>query len=181
MITKTLSRHQARWSEYLSRFNFKIVYQPENMNTKTDTLTRRSGDLSPNEDERVFQQSGVVLKPDHFLEAHTSNITFDPTLDEPISELRLSEIYDNDFQYLESKVIQSTPLSPSEQAEVSSNKNDLVNPDEFWKLAYINLENPMHEVITLLLQNHRRHLIFCKLRLSMADCQLKHGQLFYRN
>lgn len=27
MTTKTLSRRQARWSEYLSRFNFKIVYQ----------------------------------------------------------------------------------------------------------------------------------------------------------
>ncbi len=45
MTTKTLSRRQARWSEYLSRFNFKIVYQPGKMNGKANALTRRSGDL----------------------------------------------------------------------------------------------------------------------------------------
>lgn len=51
MTTKTLSRRQARWSEYLSRFNFKIVYQPGNMNGKADALTRRSGDLPADKDE----------------------------------------------------------------------------------------------------------------------------------
>ncbi len=76
MTTKTLSRRQARWSEYLPRFNFKIVYQPGKMYRKADALTRQSGDFSIDEDERVLQQSRVILKPDNFLEVHTSNIPF---------------------------------------------------------------------------------------------------------
>ena len=175
MTTQTLSRCQVRWSKYLSRFNFKIVYQPGKMNRKADALTRQLGGLSTDKDERVLQQSHVVLKPDNFLKVHTSKIPFDPTLDKPISELAISEIDDNDFQQFESGVIQPTPLLPSEQAEVSSDKNDLVNACKLWKLAYANLEDPIHEVITMLLQNHRQHPIFCKLRLSMADCQLEHG------
>ena len=76
MTTKTLRRRQARWSEYLPRFNFKIVYQPGKMYRKADALTRRSGDFSIDEDEQVLQQSRVILKPDNFLEVHTSNIAF---------------------------------------------------------------------------------------------------------
>ncbi len=123
MTTKTLSRRQARLSEYLSRFNFKIVYQPGKMNGKANALTRRSGDLPSDEDERILQQSCVILKPENFLEVHTSNIPFDPALDKPISEPALSEIDDNDFQQLESEVIQSRPLLSSDQAETSSDEN----------------------------------------------------------
>ncbi len=51
MTVKTLSRRQARYSECLSRFNFKIVYQIAKMNRKPDALTRQSGDLLTNGDE----------------------------------------------------------------------------------------------------------------------------------
>ncbi|SLM34769.1 retrotransposon nucleocapsid protein [Lasallia pustulata] len=40
MSTKQLSRCQARWSEFLSRFNFKIVYRPGKQGAKPDALTR---------------------------------------------------------------------------------------------------------------------------------------------
>ncbi len=181
MTTKTLSCRQARWSMYRSRFNFKIVYQLGKMNGKADALTHQSDDLFTDEDEQVLQQSRLVLKLGNFLEVHTSNIPFDPTLDEPISEPALTKINNNDFQQLESDVIQPTPLLSPEQAEVSFDENDLVNPDELWKLAYANLKDPIYEVISLLLQNHRWHPIFRKLHPSMADCQLKHGPLFYCN
>ena len=95
------------------------------------------------------------MKLGNFLEVHTSKIPFDPTLDETISDPALTEIDNNDFQQLESDVIQPTPLLSPEQTEVSFDENDLVNPDEFWKLAYANLKDLMHEVISLLLQNHR--------------------------
>ena len=45
MSTKLLSHRQARWSEFLSRFNFKIVYRPGKAGARPDALTRRSGDL----------------------------------------------------------------------------------------------------------------------------------------
>src|SRR5882724_6436283 len=39
--TKILTRRQARWSEYLSRFNLVIRFRPGKLRTKPDTLTRR--------------------------------------------------------------------------------------------------------------------------------------------
>src|SRR5258706_7311867 len=63
MTTKLLSRRQARWSEFLSRFNFKIVYRPGKAGGKPDALTRQSGDLPKVGDERTAFQHQVVLKP----------------------------------------------------------------------------------------------------------------------
>ena len=39
--TKLLTRWQARWSEYLSQFNFVIKFRPGKLGTKPDALTRR--------------------------------------------------------------------------------------------------------------------------------------------
>ncbi|SLM40537.1 retrotransposon nucleocapsid protein [Lasallia pustulata] len=44
MSAKQLFRRQARWSEFLSRFNFKIVYRPGKQGAKPDALTRQSRD-----------------------------------------------------------------------------------------------------------------------------------------
>lgn len=64
MSTKTLNRRQARWSEFLSRFNFVISYRPGRLGGKPDALTRRSEDLlSEKGDEHLRQQQQTVLKP----------------------------------------------------------------------------------------------------------------------
>src|SRR5258706_2239642 len=39
--TKTLSRHQARWSEYLSSFNMVVQFRPSKLSEKPDSLTHR--------------------------------------------------------------------------------------------------------------------------------------------
>ena len=39
--TKMLTRRQARWSEYLSTFNFTIRFRPGKLGAKPDALTRR--------------------------------------------------------------------------------------------------------------------------------------------
>ena len=54
MSTKLLNRRQARWSEFLSRFNFKITYRPGKQGEKPDALTRRSADLPKEGDERLL-------------------------------------------------------------------------------------------------------------------------------
>ena len=64
--TKLLNRRQARWSEFLSRFNFKIIYRPGKQGIKPDSLTRRSEDLPKEGDERLLHQSQVVLKRENF-------------------------------------------------------------------------------------------------------------------
>jgi len=63
--TKLLNRSQARWSEFLSRFNFKINYRPGKAGGKPDALTRRSGNLPKGGDERLKFQNQVVLKPEN--------------------------------------------------------------------------------------------------------------------
>jgi hypothetical protein len=64
MTTKQLSRRQARWSEFLSRFNFVVKYRPGKLGAKPDALTRRSQDLpAGTDDERVKHQFQIVLKP----------------------------------------------------------------------------------------------------------------------
>lgn len=65
MTTKKLTRRQARWSEFLSRFNFVIQYRPGRLGGKPDALTRRSGDLPKEGDERLQQQQQVVLKSEN--------------------------------------------------------------------------------------------------------------------
>ncbi len=40
--TKQLSRRQARWSEYLSSFDYTIYYRPGRLGAKPDALTRRA-------------------------------------------------------------------------------------------------------------------------------------------
>ena len=63
MTTKQLNRRQARWAEFLFEFNFKISYRPGTQGTKPDSLTRRVGDLSEddNDDRRKYQHQ-VMLK-----------------------------------------------------------------------------------------------------------------------
>lgn len=80
MTTKLLSRRQARWSEFLSRFNFKIVYRPGKKGGKPDALTRRSGDLPKEGDERLQQQQQTILKS-HNLQLNATEES-QPTLQE---------------------------------------------------------------------------------------------------
>jgi hypothetical protein len=61
MSTKLLNQQQTQWAEYLSRFNFKIVYHPGKAGGKPDALTRRSGDLPQGGDERLIEQQKAVL------------------------------------------------------------------------------------------------------------------------
>ena len=62
MSFKRLSRHQARWSEFLSHFNFKISYQP-GAQCKADALTRRSQDLLADSDPSHNFIEQVMLMP----------------------------------------------------------------------------------------------------------------------
>ena len=65
MSTKQLSRCQARWSEFLSHFNYRITYRPGKAGGKPDALTHRSGDLpkeGDTQDPRHLHQHQTVLK-----------------------------------------------------------------------------------------------------------------------
>jgi hypothetical protein len=65
MTTKQLNRRQVRWAEYLPRFNLIITYRPGKQGGKLDALTKRSGDLPEEGDERLRHQAQVVLKKEN--------------------------------------------------------------------------------------------------------------------
>jgi hypothetical protein len=66
MTTKMLNCRQACWSEFLSCYNFCIIYRPGKQGEKPDALTRRLEDLPKEGDERLQHQSRVVLKKENF-------------------------------------------------------------------------------------------------------------------
>jgi len=63
MTKKLLNRRKARCSEFLTRFDYEIVYRPGKSNGKADALTRRPGDLPEGGDERLNNMEQVGLKP----------------------------------------------------------------------------------------------------------------------
>lgn len=64
MTTKQLSRRQARWSEYLSRFDFEIKFRPGHLNSQADALTRLPGDAPESiDDPRKTINFQTILKP----------------------------------------------------------------------------------------------------------------------
>jgi hypothetical protein len=65
MTTKQLNQRQVRWAEYLSRLNFVITYRLGKQGGKPDVLTKRSGDLPEEGDERLTHQAQVVLKKEN--------------------------------------------------------------------------------------------------------------------
>jgi hypothetical protein len=92
--TKQLSHRQARWSEYLSRFNFKITYRPGKDSEKPDALTRRSQDVTAQEEARQACNQ-TLLRPGLFMELNLNES--DQLVDEIINE-----------EYAEDSFIQDT-------------------------------------------------------------------------
>ena len=58
-----LNRWQAQWWEFLTRFDYEIVYQPSKSNEKADDLMRRLGDLPEWRDDRSKTMERVVQRP----------------------------------------------------------------------------------------------------------------------
>jgi hypothetical protein len=63
MSMKLLNHRQTQWAEYLSHFNFMIVYHPGKAGGKPYALTHRLGDLAQGGDKYLIKQQKAVLKP----------------------------------------------------------------------------------------------------------------------
>lgn len=71
MKSRLLSRRQARWSEFLSRFNFRICYRPGSQNTPADALSRPHGEPDPSLKKFLEQR---VLKSHNLSPRHPGPI-----------------------------------------------------------------------------------------------------------
>jgi hypothetical protein len=68
-----LNRRQARWSIFLTDFDFEIQYQPGTQQRKADALSRCSNYELRVGDEAYGQQNQTLLNPEQFRVAATIN------------------------------------------------------------------------------------------------------------
>lgn len=67
MTTRTLNRRQARWSMFLSSFDFVILFRPGKMQGKPDALSRRSEYQPKPDDPCILQQRKALLSKDRIM------------------------------------------------------------------------------------------------------------------
>jgi hypothetical protein len=170
MTTKKLNRRQARWSEFLSRFNFKIVYRPGKQGVKPDSLTRRSEDLPEEGDERLLHQSQTIIKrnnlsefPQKFVDSLREN-TLQPAACNPHPQPACS----------------SQP--PYAGCKIATTRTTVVQPINLpdWLRDLIQegyeLDPLPTEILEALDNNASKHPL-----ISLAECSQDSGLLFYRN
>jgi len=63
---KQLSPRHMRWSEFLSQFNFRIVYRPGAANARPDALSRKPEDVPLDGDDRLRNRKKPLIDPTKF-------------------------------------------------------------------------------------------------------------------
>jgi len=96
MTKMMLNCRQARWSEFLTRLDFEIVYTPGNSDGQADALTRRLGDLLDGGDERLKKMEQVVRKPRNLPKESRLLADSPPAHGRPTLPERLTEAYETD-------------------------------------------------------------------------------------
>ncbi|KAG0155432.1 hypothetical protein PDIDSM_1009 [Penicillium digitatum] len=158
--TKLLNRRQARWSEFLSRFNFKITYRPGKQGAKPDALTRsqtvlKKENLQINVTTR--QRNGVTTTtppelPD--LPEEPPIITVPPDIADP-------------------------PITAAPETRVRFIENNLPEPPSTIKdllLEAYNQDKVVQSILEALDKNASRHP-----EITLADCERRGNYLYYRN
>jgi hypothetical protein len=120
---RVLSRRQARWAQFLTRFDFLITYRPGVQQGKADALSRRSY-LAPQPGELTFDhQKQVVLGPNRLqlLAINASQAFEDSSL---LDSIRADIISDEFAQDILNHII-------SDRASSSSSKNPRKDYNQF--------------------------------------------------
>ncbi|KAG9665731.1 hypothetical protein KCU87_g10162, partial [Aureobasidium melanogenum] len=170
--TKQLSQRQARWNEFLSRFDFKITYRPGKQGVKPDALTRRSGDL-PQEggDERLQHRHQTVLKPENFAPEVATELGIPPTT--PVIHLQ-NVMTRPELICLTPRVLRNIQLDPEIPLDQAESRTEDIDTATLWKEAK-EKDNFEPQVLRMLQQGHR----YSKL-IQLADCREEHGNLTFR-
>ena len=197
MSIKQLSRRQARWSEFLSRFNYHIIYRPGKVDDKSNALTRRSKDLSKEGDTqnpRHLYQHQTVLKS-HVLD---SRIQADLDLEPRIIDLQCKTVTLDPIQLhlapisLEPSIIlalMDMEIDETEEPELDDLEPQLDNSNTFdfeedlvdvptqtlWDQVEAK-DRFAPEVLKALRSGARHHS-----RISLAKCEERNNSLYFRD
>ncbi|KAM4055221.1 retrovirus polyprotein [Hirsutella rhossiliensis] len=157
-IIKALNQRQVRWSEFLSGFNFRIVYRPGTKAVRPDALSRKPEDQpkrADTNDDRIKNRQRTIL-PEHI---------FDP---EALAELTREVNGEFDLAAAPIDVIMPAMDKPI---------------DELVDRAYENSE--MAQDMLTALRDASTHRRWPKkwrkeLRVAMADCSVIGNRIYYR-
>jgi hypothetical protein len=75
---RELNSHQARWAQFLTCFDFIIIYRLEALEVKTDVLSRRSY-MTPRLGETAFDHQNQVILGPEYLQIRTTEVLDVPT------------------------------------------------------------------------------------------------------
>ena len=189
MISKQLNRRQARWAEFLSEFNFRIIYRPEKQEQKPDSLTRRSKDLPANATDERTQYNHFTLLKDKCLDSEvrkaialtsmllneaTENVVKIATMIYDLSEEELLEGEES---------LQNRPTEPLEgQSQVRSHAESsealITTQSDIMKriIAAYSHDEVLQRIIKAKLTDDRRltpDLYRAGLRLELIDCSIR--------
>ncbi len=195
MSTKQLSRHQARWSEFLSKFNYHIAYHLDKINDKLNALTRRSEHLSKEKNtfnSRHQYQHQTILKT-HVLNFDiVKNLIFD-IFDIKVMKLQSQIITLNSIQLhlfsiistlLQILVFMNLKIEEFNVEDVKSQLNqDILNLDEdfadiltqtLWKQVEINDKFAV-QIIEVLCNEARYHN-----KIFLVECEEYENHLYFQ-
>ena len=153
--TKVLNQRQVRWSEFLSRFNFRITYRPGAKATIPDALSRKWEDRPAKAD---------TDKDDRLQNRHRILLPFDPQV---LVELRKN----------------SNPNTSLTAAGIDLVMPDLDKPiDDLIDRAYQTCPTAKQMLSALSTPRAKRwpREIQKHLRITIQDCEVHAGRIYYR-
>jgi hypothetical protein len=127
-MTKLLTRRQARWSEYLSAFNYTVFYRPGRLGGKPDALMRRP-DIYPQGGDGAYalanpQNMQKLYKEGQLVKSLRASYVLDPALRPTNTTVQLrATILDVDVLRLD--ILSSLPSDPVAATH-------LANPTQPW-------------------------------------------------
>jgi hypothetical protein len=156
--TKALSQRQVRWSEFLSQFDFRIVYRPGSKAARPDALSRRPGDRPAKadlNDDRIKNRLRVVLPPERFDAEALSELLQEIGQDNELSTASIDIILPAMNKPIDELIDQAYTRSELATTMLSSLRDPLVRN---WPRA-----------------------IRKELRISMVDCKIVGNRVYYRD
>lgn len=154
--TKLLTRRQARWSEYLSQFNFVIRFRPGKLGAKSDTLTRR-WDVYPKEGSSDYASVNPQNFKPVFTQSQLASSLRSTILHEPV--LRAASIVDLDTLHDDIRHALPSDSVSSKQLPTPTDPRWTLGPDELLRFEgriYV----PDSDTLRLrVLQNKHDHIL----------------------
>ena len=89
MTTEDLSERQGRWQQFLSKYNFTIIYGPGKEGRKPEAFTRKPGDIPTAEERRLGKRYGILLPKEAYWDIPEE-------LEVKIEEMELAKFQDKD-------------------------------------------------------------------------------------